>query len=326
MHRWLGLPWPEQLDWGTLVSAKLAAASATVASLCGLLDRSVAPLCIVLQLFELKVESCLRFARWLWAASATACDLLDGAYQKWARALMGANQWRNWAICFGELGWLMTGAARVVRDIAFRRKYFWCQQSTTLAGKVFASAQSLPGDTWANCSLKLLTFWGIQDWPEWCESSAERTGYASHVCEALEARCLHLWQQEACKHSRPLPLAAPLSDPRLLFRGQFGWKVLLGHRSLARLRSGFICCGHVNGSSSQAQEQQCILCNKWTRSPLFHVLLYCPAYNDKRTELGLMLDVNSAAFVRVDPSHDAYGAVATWALDIERIARSFWKR
>ena len=56
------------------------------------------------------------------------------------------------------------------------------------------------------------------------------------------------------------------------------------------------------------------------------MLLYCPAYNDKRTELGLMLDVNSAAFVRVDPSHDAYGAVATWALDIERIARSFWKR
>ena len=326
VHKWLGLPWPSLLDWVKLAERKIASATAVVSSLQGLLDRFVAPICIVLQLFSLKVNSSLRFGRWLWSVSPGVPALLEEAYRSWARMLLGADRWRNWAICFGELGWKFSGSASAVLEVALRRQYFWSQANQTLAGTMFVKAHSLPGATWAKQSLDLLSSWGLDDYPIWKLRSTGAGGYAVYLCNVLEAKCLEIWQAEASRHTRPFPLPAVVSDTRTLFRGSFGWNVLIAQRSLIRLRCGFVRCGHLHGAMSQAQSVQCFACNKFTRSPVFHILLYCSHFEETRDNLRkLGLCVDSANYVSTNPNHPAFPALAEFAFDLDKLAMNFWR-
>ena len=68
---------------------------------------------MALELFESKVESALRFSRWLWAINPEARDMLDKSFGDWAKLLLGAD-----AVARAELGWLLTGSARCALEAA----------------------------------------------------------------------------------------------------------------------------------------------------------------------------------------------------------------
>ena len=52
-------------------------------------------------------------------------QIADEYYAKWARLLLGADPWRNSGTCSSEVGWKLSGYARVVRAVALRRAALW---------------------------------------------------------------------------------------------------------------------------------------------------------------------------------------------------------
>ena len=114
-----------------------------------LLSTRSVPLAIVLHVFVLKVEAKMRFGRWLWGCDAEVLALMDQVYNNWARQLLGADVWRNPDVCRGELGWSLSGRARVVLDVATKRYYLWQQTDRTLAAETFIKAHMMASDTWS---------------------------------------------------------------------------------------------------------------------------------------------------------------------------------
>ena len=105
LHKWLGLWWAAHGSWTQHAIAVVAACSGMIDALCSLISCLRAPLCVGILLFELKVESVLRFGRHLWATDNEAMSIIVSAYARWARQLIGADPWRKSAVCQGELGW-----------------------------------------------------------------------------------------------------------------------------------------------------------------------------------------------------------------------------
>ena len=114
------------------------------------------PLCYVLCLFESVVEGTLRFGRWLYAVQPGAEEILDSLYQTWARSLLGAASWRNWAVAFSELGWVMTGSGRAVVDVAMKRCTLFLLDPHDIYRRAFVLGHSVEGMTWSKLSLAML--------------------------------------------------------------------------------------------------------------------------------------------------------------------------
>ena len=76
-HKWLGLRWSISGTWMHHTMVTVAACSSVVDMLCSRLRSSPVPLAIALILFDLKVESTLRFGRWLWALSPESLSCLE---------------------------------------------------------------------------------------------------------------------------------------------------------------------------------------------------------------------------------------------------------
>ena len=103
-HRWLGFLWRGDGDFSQHAAKLIAACAALVSLLATMSDVCKFPLAIIFLLFTVKVESKLRFGRWLWAACTEAQLKLDAAYESWAKQLLGFDPWRNGAIALGEAG------------------------------------------------------------------------------------------------------------------------------------------------------------------------------------------------------------------------------
>ncbi len=247
------------------MKSAVAVCSSIVSLLCGLLRHGKVPICMIRLVFVLKVESKLRFARWLWAAEPGALVLLTDVYKSWALQLMDADPWRCAEICVSELGWQLDGGARAVKDIALKRAYFWYQADSSLAGHAFVRGHLSPGDTWAKRSLGILRGCGILDWPEWlCNSDCRSYNTYVHAC--LADSCFQAAQTALSKHTRPICYSALASEPTTMFhdalRMKLGWSTLVGHWSLSRLRCGLIRLGHSHGKPSSASVQESIFCSR----------------------------------------------------------------
>jgi len=280
----------------------------------------------VLQLFQLKVEGLLAFGRWLWSADRAALSLLDAAYQNWARAFLKAGQWRSWAVCFAELGWTLSGSAKAILDIALQRHLFWSQHPHTLASHVFAAAHLWPGETWAKCSEALMQECFFSDCRTWVAADNSATGFRTHVRRQLLDSCAVAWQDAVSHHTRPMSITCVSTDISDAFRAQHSFDTLLRQRSLCCLRAGLLSLGHLNFRISRAAAQQCILCNKMTRSPFTHVMLYCERTSEHRTTLAARgIDVDSTQFLRLPPSHAGFSDVVNFAHYVHNASSSFWK-
>ena len=107
---------------------------------------------------------------------------MNKQYQTWARQLLGADSWRNWAQIYGVLGWCMSGYARIVRLIAMSRARLWCLPQADLYRRAFDLGRANGGEhAWAYKSLCVIQKYGILDWPNRplakCEHKAKRRVY-----------------------------------------------------------------------------------------------------------------------------------------------------
>ena len=126
VKKWLGLPWPINLNFTCGLEERIGIAGQSFATLAGLVaDRSL-PLPLAIVIFRGKVDGVLQFGRWLLAFSPGASERLDEVYASWARGLFGAPSWRNGAVAQWELGWSQSGYARAVASVASRRAAVQC--------------------------------------------------------------------------------------------------------------------------------------------------------------------------------------------------------
>ena len=254
-------------------------------------------------------------------------------FMSWARLLLGAEPWRNWATIYAELGWQFSGSGRAVIDIACRRAYLWSLPVGDLYREVFVLGHSVQGLTWAKGSLKLLVDWGIVDWPHWHGSSRE--SYKTHVKALVAARCSTSWVDTVSKHLLPVPyLSTRISvaaDLKLGLQLELPWFSLLLQRSMARLRAGLLCFGHVEGLRSSAKRRNCIFCNVVCLSINFHVLCKCDRWEELRRKVwdqaGLCpvsLEEQVTQLFRMGPGDPGNGAVLALAGSLDRECNRFW--
>ena len=109
-----------------------------------------------MRIFEGKVEGYLRFGRWLLAVGWDVERVLNEAYHRWARALLGSPKWRSGFIASAELGWTLSGFARALVDVASRRAFLWQLPVGDLYGDVFRAAHQCSESSWAYRSRALL--------------------------------------------------------------------------------------------------------------------------------------------------------------------------
>ena len=76
---------------------------------------------LAIPLCEAKVDSLLILSRWLLIGLDHVANRLDDCLGVWAKALLGASRWRNTAVVTSELGWVLSGSARAVREMAMKR-------------------------------------------------------------------------------------------------------------------------------------------------------------------------------------------------------------
>ena len=247
------------------------------------------PLCYVCQLFEALVEGVMRFGIWLYATAPGAAEVLDDLYTSWARSLMGAAPWRNWATCVNEFGWQLTGQGRGIVDVAMRRFYLWTLPDGDIYKRVFLRSAECIGDTWAKRSLALLEAWGVVDWPCWASPSRSKGTYKLYVKGVLQASCRGTIGAFAAHHTLPVSYVAirngPCTDLADGLAKGLPWYSLLLQRSLGRLRAGILEFAHLNGSRSNASRRRCIFCEELTLSVNFHVLCVCGVWAEMRAAI-----------------------------------------
>ena len=255
---------------------------------------------------------------------------LDTAYGAWAKQLLGFDPWRSSAVAIGEVGWDLSGFARVVLDIAVLRCKFWKECNSTLAGKTFLQAHGMLGLTWARKSYHLLASWGVLDWPDWQVQSKTTDTYSSYVRRSLRRRCLTDWALAVAPHSWPIPYSDIVAKPTNLFQSAFRaglhWETLVQQRALSQLRCGQLALGHIGGRRSRAKYRQCLFCNKWYSSMYYHVVCSCEYFADERSHLtSAKVDVSSLRCLATDPDDPSYPAVANFACAVQSQTAKFWK-
>ncbi|CAE8613108.1 unnamed protein product [Polarella glacialis] len=247
----------------------------------------------------------------------------------WAQQLLGADAWRNTAMCRSELGWALSGSGSAIYDMAMKRASFWVQADTTLAGKSFVAAHLSDGNTWAKRSRSLLEQWEVQDWPAWLATRSSSTKYCTYVKGDLAATCMRDWTPAAQKHVRPLPYLSLTAGPTTMLndalRLRLAWAVLVGHRELIRLWRGLLRLSHVARKRSQASIQFCIFCQCRFRNVYKHVVRDCPVQADSRVLIqNAGVDCSTCVFLATAPSSSAFRSVVGFAVAVGSGERSFW--
>ena len=128
---------------------RISLATTSAKSLSGFVAAGAIPLPIALQLFPAKVDSVLAFGRWLFCTHPGALHGLNNLDERWAREIVGAPLWTRGAVLRSELGWVMSGAARGILDVARRRAKLWLRNNDDIYRAIFVKAAHHGGSTWA---------------------------------------------------------------------------------------------------------------------------------------------------------------------------------
>lgn len=234
------------------------------------------PLPLGILLFETKVENSLRFGRWLWGIHTEARAALDEAYSTWARAFLSSASWRNCNVALAEMGWFMSGSGRCVLDVALQLARLWRAGSFSLAGTFLISSLDSNG-SWSNTATRLLSEWGVLDWPSWCALTAQPSAitYKTYCTDVIFAKCKAEWLLRISVHTAPSAYPITIGSPLDTLSQGLSWRSLLQYRALARFRAGLQSWGHMDYAHSQAKVQRCIGCDKlYTGKPHSVFLLF----------------------------------------------------
>ncbi|CAK0880182.1 unnamed protein product [Prorocentrum cordatum] len=330
-HLWLGLRWQHEQNFLPLLNQRLAAAGAQCASLAGLVANGGVPLAVAMATFEMVIEGSFRFGRWLLAVAPGASEVLNAAYEGWARSFIGAPPWRNAMVAASELGWPLSGAGRAAVDVAVRRATLWALPEDDLYGAVFRGSQAAGHPSWARASLCLLQDWGVEDWPIWkARCAGSLAAYKAYAKTVITGRCLAARAQALDGHpyvqlrpcvSQDLAKGYALGLPTSCLRAQ---------RSVSRLRAGLLTLTHRNRRRSWARLQYCIFCEA-TLAPeegLSHALNVCGAWTKGRAAFGQAPGVGAGAepgaSLGAEPGSPGYQQLAEWAGALDSSATEFW--
>jgi len=237
--------------------------------------------------FEGVVDGKLMHARWLHIMVEGAEDILDGAYEDMARALLQAPPWHSGALATGELGWRLTGYARSVRAAAMYRARLW--RGEDLAAAYFRWAHGSMGKTWAKRSKAVLEEWGVPDLPEtvwggWGETTVKQ--YKKLVDERLWAASGEKWAAKARRRIYPVPYMAYAPGisgvVRMLLRERVSWEVHKKVWGWCRLRAQLAHFTEMEGRASRARAATCIFCGRTAPAPYHHVLGECLKWREER--------------------------------------------
>ena len=334
-HRWLGILWPDSLDFRMFLLARLAVASAAVAQLAGLATMHAVPWLAVLQLFEAKVDSLMDLGRWLVIMVPDAEAILDEAYGRWACSLLGADWWRNKAVCCSELGCRISAFARVVKAVALRRARLEMRDSSDWHAGFFHRAEA-SAYGWAARSRAVLNEWDITTWSEWCVRGSDLVSYKNYVEQRLILVCQERWKQAVSKHNAQVPYYLFENSPGVRmqsFRSSvFSVAFHSGLRSWCRLRYGIIVLRHLEGRASAARFQHCIFCDRPLRNATVHVIGLCSHWNHRREEFGTAASVPDGASCQVVTQKFFNGSIpslalelaVSWAAQIDKDAFEYW--
>ena len=335
LHKWLGVLWPSGLNFDAALDQAISRASGAFATLSGLVNARVIPITLAVDLFESKVDSLLDFGRWLFTLSASACLGVNTAQSSWARALLGAESWRNAAVCERELGWLLSGFARGVRSVALRRARALSLDSLDWYRSSFGTYASL-NIGWAAASLLLLEKWGIPDWPDVAEACVDYGSYSARVLSCLSVRCATHWEASASTHGAQVPYlvfqASPSSVLHAVKALSLPWEVLLCVRSWCRLRAGLVYLRSLHGRRSAARHQQCIFCGRGVRNATVHAIGVCPRWCDARSTFVEAAGLEAAspdalcmALLGCTPGSPAFIPALFLADGLDGAATNYWK-
>jgi hypothetical protein len=334
-HRWLGVLWPANLDFRPFMLLRLQLASVMVAQLAGFASSSMLPWAMVAELFETKVDSLLGMGRWLLCMADDAQSIIDIYYDSWGRLLIGAAPWRNAASCSSEIGWRMTGFARVVKAVALRRATLWVKIGIDWHASFFSGSSPVLG-SWAHRSAELLDKWSVVDWPAWTGVPRTYDAYKQYVIQTLEAACLPAWRAVVARHRSHIPYPQFDEAPGLVVARlrleELPTPVALHLRSWLRLRCGLLDLSHIDGRRSAARVQSCIACEGSVRNPMVHCLSLCTYWSIKRAAVlaclvdGASLSTQALALRTLSSSLclDALVVMAAWAVDMDRFVYDFW--
>ena len=83
LHKWLGIPWPADLDFNSVLVTRVALAKKSFALLVGLAQRDILPIHIVNSIFWAKVFPVLALGCWLYALADSAGTILNQLHESW---------------------------------------------------------------------------------------------------------------------------------------------------------------------------------------------------------------------------------------------------
>ena len=293
------------------------------------------PYVAVCALFWSKVDSILDMGRWLLILVPNAQDIIDQAYVRWSRILLGVDWWRNAAACTSEMGFTHSGFARVVYAVAIKRAKLWLRGENDWHARFFFAANA-QGCGWAACSALLLSTWQLQDWPEWAVPGTSLDSYRSYVLSVLSRSYLNWWSPTVLLHRAQVPYGQFVISPGASIRAWRGWSfsaaALSGMRSFCRLRCGQLTLRHLNGVRSTAHFQRCIFCDERTRNATVHCLASCRQWSQFRPDLRLALNRQpedslqelARCALRAD-SIQVAEVMCKWAAEVDWGCYQFWQ-
>ena len=284
--KWLGLWWPSDCDHSASREKAINAATRAFGNLCGLVSSGAVPLPIALRMFHSKVDSILDFGRWLFVFSPGAKERLDNLQFSWARQLLGAECWRNGAVCSAELGWKHTDFAKALRSVALRRARIWLLPDDDLYRRFFIACVST-GCGWAKASILLMQEAGIPDWSTVRQDCSDYDQYREHIDHVLQNFSWEGLSKTVDRHSAAVPyynFQKGISHALERLVVEQNWELLRMSRNWCRMRIGDVVLSGVNGKRSCARYQICIFCGDGVRNATVHALARCRCWEDFRRQ------------------------------------------
>jgi hypothetical protein len=271
--------------------------------------------------------------RWLFIMVPNVERILNDAYDRWARAFLGAEFWRNAAVCAHELGWLLSGFARAVLAMASQRAKWWADGGWH--SQFFLKCHTKDCG-WALQSSRVLSSFSVLDWPQWSSGGGTVADYRVYVKGVLLQHCHNSMSQQLRVHSQRLPyyvLEPEIHYMPAVFKAlalPIGASCKLRH--WCRLRCGLVALRHLGGRLSAAIFQSCVFCNARTAHPLVHCMALCPRWQGQRDAFINVAgrpdgETNQEFTVRLlSSSLSAWllTLVIDWAAEMDEVSADFW--
>ena len=325
VHRWLGVLWLADLDFSPLLFDRISCARSAFAELPGLAACKALPLSVALELFEAKVDGVLDFGRWLFLLVPGASRVLDVLLQEWARALLGAEPWRNPAVAMSELGWVLSGSSRALLSMAMRRARLLLPDTGFLYKDVSVLSAALHCPlSWLARSAVILQEANVPCTLDKAGVSVSVSAYASSAKAALVSRDSSWFSETLDKHGATVPYTVFQQGTSQHVHGAklcgASWAVQLCIRSWCRFRAGLVVLAQKDGKASTAKFQDCIFCGDVVRNAVVHCLSRCRRWSGRRDEIvvvaalpdTLSKDELARAILACVPGDAAFELVVAW--------------